>query len=44
MDLERVTNTYSGKVAKRALRYEAWEERMEPADHNRFGALFNQLQ
>ncbi len=40
MDQERGTYTYAGRITKRAMRYEAWEERMERADANRFGALF----
>ena len=39
MDQRRDTYTYAGRITKRAMRYEAWEERMERADHNRFGEL-----
>lgn len=40
MDECRSTYTYAGKITKRAMRYEAWEEKMEWADSRRIIDLY----
>lgn len=40
MDQRRDTYTYAGRITKRAMRYEAWEDKLERAHSNRLGALF----
>ena len=43
MDQGRGSFTYAGKITNRAKRYEAWEDKMNRADHLRFGALFSEI-